>query len=70
MNADLIMNSIYYACKVEESAMVSIPAKQLNSVTITMEGSDLFLWVMLTIIVVPVIVLVFGFVVWIRRRRR
>jgi ABC-2 type transport system permease protein len=70
MNADLIMNSIYYACDVDGAATISIPAKPIQDVKITMEGADIILWVMLTIIVVPVIILVIGFVVWMRRRRK
>ena len=70
MNADLIMNSIYYACDIDGAATISIPAKPIQDIRITMEGADVILCVMLTIIVVPVIILVMGFVVWMRRRRK
>ena len=70
MNADLIMNSIYYACDIEGSATISIPAKTFESVRLTMEGADVILWIMVTLIIVPVIILVCGFVIWIRRRRK
>ena len=70
MNADLIMNSIYYGCDIDGAATISIPAKPIQDIRITMEGSDIILWAMLTIIVIPVIILVIGFVVWMRRRRK
>jgi ABC-2 type transport system permease protein len=70
MNADLFMNSIYWACDVDESAAISIPTKSFESTMVTMEGSDVIFIVLTFLILIPIIILVLGFIVWIRRRRR
>ena len=69
-NANVVMNSIYWACDIDSSRAISIPEKTFVNQSITMDQSDAILWILITLIIVPIIILVLGFFVWIRRRRR
>ena len=70
MNGDLIMNSIYWACNIDSAAAISIPSKTFENIPVTMQGADVVLLTVTFLILIPVIILVFGFVVWVRRRRK
>lgn len=67
-NADLFMNSINYLCSLQTS--VNIAAKSTNMSYNSATNGQIQISMMIFVITIPVVILVFGFVIWIRRRRR
>ena len=70
INAEMMLNSINWLCDIDSSTTVSIPVKDLSTSQLTVDGSQQLLWTLLMVIVIPMLILMAGFVVWIRRRRR
>ena len=70
INAELMLNSINWLCDIDSSTTVSIPVKDLSVSQLTVDGSQQLLWTLLMVIVIPILILMVGFVVWLRRRRR
>ena len=64
------MNSINYICDVDASTTVTVPVKELSTTYLSIDGSQQLLWTLFLVIIIPVFILIVGFVVWIRRRRR
>ena len=59
-----------WLCDIDSSTTVSIPVKDLSTSQLTVDGSQQLLWTLLMVIVIPMLILMAGFVVWLRRRRR
>ena len=70
INAELMLNSINWLCDIDSSTTVSIPVKDISTNQLTVDGSQQLLWTLLMVIVIPMLILMAGFVVWLRRRRR
>ena len=70
INSELLMNSINYICDVDASTTVTVPVKELSTTYLSIDGSQQLLWTLFLVIIIPVFILIVGFVVWIRRRRR
>lgn len=67
-NYTLVMNGLSWLCGLDSS--IAIEAKSFSMDYLQIPASDTNRWTIVTIGVLPVVCLVGGFVVWMRRRRR
>ncbi len=66
-NTDLLTNTISYM--VETASNVTIPVKSMDTVYLTVSAAQSGIWGAGLVIVLPLAILIVGFVIWIRRRR-
>lgn len=69
-NAELFMNSLIWMSKGDESSSVSIASKSLQLSPLTLNQSDINLWTLVTLILIPGVFIIGGFVIWYRRRKK
>jgi len=67
-NSAMFLNSFNYMCGREES--ISIPAKQYENTSLSLTEAQSAIWTAIFAVILPVAVVVTGFVVWFRRRRK
>lgn len=67
-NYQLVMNSLSWLCGLDSSIAIEAKSFALDYLQIT--ANDTNRWTIITVVVLPVLCLVTGFVIWIRRRRR
>ncbi|MBE6541516.1 MAG: hypothetical protein E7672_03615 [Ruminococcaceae bacterium] len=67
-NSAVFMSTLNWMSENETS--ISIMAKQLSSEALTVTASQAGLWSVIVVFVIPLSVIVLGFVVWIRRRKK
>ena len=67
-NIDLVIDSLNWMCDTEDS--VSIPSKDLSVSYLTWTGHAAGSWSLILIAVLPGAILIFGVVVWMRRRKQ
>lgn len=70
INAEMMLSTINWLCDIDASTTVSIPVKEIANTQLTVDGSQQLIWTLLMVIVIPLMILMVGFVVWLRRRRR
>lgn len=71
-NYELLSASLSWMCQSEEdgSTTVSIAAKSLDTSTLTVPAAEVSFWSIFVTAVLPICVLVIGFVIWLRRRKQ
>lgn len=67
-NSKLVLQALSWMCK-SDSNSVSIPSKSLELSYLTLTGQDTSFWSIFAMAVVPGAFLVFGFFVWMKRRK-
>lgn len=67
-NAELFMNSINYLCSLQTS--INIAAKGTGMSYNSATNAQIQISMVIFVITIPLVILMFGFVIWIRRRRR
>lgn len=67
-NYDFVINAIGYIC--EHESAITVHAKSLDTEYIAMSTSDMNVWAVVFVIVIPLVFVVTGFVIWFTRRRR
>lgn len=67
-NGTLLTNSISWMADTQ-TEQVSISAKSLSESSVTLPGSSMVMWSVLVIVIIPLALLIGGFVVWMRRRK-
>lgn len=65
-NKDFIVNSVKYLSG--STSLMSIGPKDMTPQTIAIDASQANVLTVLVIIVIPVVILIFGFIVWLRRK--
>ena len=68
-NEKLIMESLNWMTDLEDNISVSIPSKSLSVSSLTLTAYDLSFWKICVIGLIPGVFLVFGFVIWYKRRK-
>jgi hypothetical protein len=66
MNKDFILGSINW--QIDDTEALNIRPKSLSSSKLEMTRQDIVIWAIASIVFIPVIVLVFGLITWLRRR--
>jgi ABC-2 type transport system permease protein len=69
-NAELFMNSLTWMSKGDDSSSISIASKSLQMSPLTLNQSDISLWTIVTLILIPGAFIICGFVIWLRRRKK
>ena len=67
-NSTVFMASVNWMC--EKTVSVSVMAKMMQEQPLVVPAASAVLWLIVLVIVLPVAVLLTGFVIWFRRRRR
>lgn len=67
-NTELFLNSVNYITDKETG--LSIPSRSLAASTIMVSGSQIGFWTVLLVIIIPLIILITGLVIWLRRRKK
>lgn len=67
-NYDFLLNAVSFLC--EHESMISIRGKDIYSASLVVTSGQAVAWMFVLMIIIPVALLVTGFVVWVRRRRR
>lgn len=67
-NYDMVLNAIGWMC--ENESGISIRTKSLDTEYLTITGAEANTWSIVTIVVLPLVCVVIGFVIWLRRRKR
>lgn len=67
-NYDFILNSISWLCEHESS--ITIHSKSLDSAMLVLTAAQINFWSLIIMILLPLIVIVTGIVVWLRRRKK
>ena len=69
-NYELLSASLSWLCGTEEDNSISIPSKAYDMTTLMVPASDVSFWSIFVTAVVPVSILLIGFVIWLRRRKQ
>ena len=69
-NLDFYMNCVAELCGDGDSENISIDVKTLTPEYITVPSLQSIIWMVVTIIVLPLVVLISGSVIWFRRRKK
>lgn len=67
-NRDFVLNALNWIC--EQESGITIHAKSLSSQTLVLTAAQINFWSLIIMILLPLIVIVTGIVVWIKRRRK
>ncbi len=68
-NTELILASLGWMCE-NETPVISIESKDLTTTYLVVPESDAGYWAVITCGVIPVGFLIFGFVIWLKRRKQ
>ena len=69
-NTTVITNAVNSLCKTEEAPTVTIPSKSLTAGNLSLTARDAGFWSIVTMVLIPLICLIAGFVIWMRRRKQ
>lgn len=69
-NVSVITKAITSMTDVDESTTVSIPSKSLSVSYLNLTAYDVSFWSLVTMAVIPVLFLLVGFVIWMKRRKQ
>ena len=70
-NYELLSASLAWLCQGEEEAdVISIASKSLDTTALTIPAADVNFWSIFVTAVIPVCVLVIGFIIWMKRRKQ
>lgn len=67
-NYDFILNAVGYVC--EHESMISIRGKNITSSSLIVSSGQMTFWIFILMILIPLVLIITGFIIWIRRRRR
>lgn len=68
-NRSMLLNSLTWLTG-EEVSSLAIPSRSLSQATVTIESGSVVFWTAALVVVLPLALLIIGFVIWFRRRRR
>lgn len=68
-NEQMITESLNWMCSTDEASTISIPSKSLEVSYLTVTAYDAAYWKICVMGLIPVVFLVVGFVVWLKRRK-
>ena len=68
-NEQMIMSSLNWMCSSDETSTISIPSKNLQISYLTLTAYDVSFWKIMVMGIIPVVFLVMGFMVWLKRRK-
>ena len=68
-NEQMIMSSLNWMCSSDETSTISVPSKNLQISYLTLTAYDVSFWKIMVMGIIPVIFLVIGFMVWLKRRK-
>ena len=68
-NEQMIMSSLNWMCSSDETSTISIPAKDLQVSSLTLTAYDASFWKIMVMGIIPAVVLIMGFMVWLKRRK-
>lgn len=68
-NEQMIMESLNWMCSTDEASTISIPSKSLEVSYLTLTAYDASFWKICVMGLIPGVFLVFGFGVWLKRRK-
>lgn len=66
LNGDFLLNTVSYLCNTQSSG--SIRAKEISAQTMTMTQNQVVIWALVLQYVLPLVIVLIGLVVWLRRR--
>lgn len=70
-NYELLSASLSWLCQSDEEAdVISIASKSLDTTTLTIPAADVNFWSIFVTAVIPVCVLLIGFMIWLKRRKQ
>lgn len=69
-NTSVISNVLSSMTNVDESSVVSIPSKSLSVNRLTITDYSASFWSIITMVVIPVLFLLAGFIIWMKRRKQ
>ena len=65
----MIMSSLSWMCSSDETSTISVPSKNLQISYLTLTAYDVSFWKIMVMGIIPVVFLVMGFMVWLKRRK-
>ena len=68
-NEQMIMSSLSWMCSSDETSTISVPSKNLQISYLTLTAYDVSFWKIMVMGIIPVVFLVMGFMVWLKRRK-
>lgn len=68
-NEQMIMSSLSWMCSSDETSTISVPSKNLQISYLTLTAYDVSFWKIIVMGIIPVVFLVMGFMVWLKRRK-
>ena len=68
-NEQMIMSSLNWMCSSDETSTISVPSKNLQISYLTLTAYDVSFWKIMVMGIIPVVFLVMGFMVWLKRRK-
>ena len=68
-NEQMIMSSLNWMCSSDETSTISIQAKDLQVSYLTLTAYDASFWKIMVMGIVPAVVLIMEFMVWLKRRK-
>ncbi len=70
-NLDFYMNCVASLCgDGDDAENISIDAKSLTPEYITVPSFQTVIWLVVTVVIIPLVVLIAGFIIWFRRRKK
>ena len=69
-NYELLSSSLSWLCGTEEDSSISIPSKSYDMTTLTVSAGDAAFWSIFVTAIIPVSILLIGFVIWLKRRKQ
>ena len=68
-NEQMIMSSLSWMCSSDETSTISVSSKNLQISYLTLTAYDVSFWKIMVMGIIPVVFLVMGFMVWLKRRK-
>ena len=68
-NEQMIMSSLSWMCSSDETSTISVPSKNLQISYLTLTAYDVSFWKIMVMGIIPVVFMVMGFMVWLKRRK-
>lgn len=68
-NEQMIMSSLNWMCSSDEASTISVPSKSLQVSYLTLTAYDVSFWKIMVMGIIPIVFLVIGFMVWLKRRK-
>lgn len=67
-NFDFLLNTVGFLC--EHESMISIRTKTIYSALLTVSSGQFTAWTFLLMLFIPIVIIVSGLIVWLKRRKR